>query len=267
MVRVGITGAAGRMGRMLVQAVHESEGLWLAAAIERPGHDSLGRDPAELAGVPASGIAITDDLPQALNGIDTLVDFSVPDSTLAALQGCVASNTAIVIGTTGFDDAGLDAIRAASARIPVFMAPNMSPGVNLVFKLLQIAAQALGDEADVEIFEAHHRHKIDAPSGTAVRMGEIVAQALGRDLSQVANYGREGITGARDDKTIGFQALRGGDIVGDHTVYFAAPGERIEITHRASSRMNFALGAMRAVRFIAEKPPGLYDMQGALGLD
>lgn len=264
--RVAITGAAGRMGRMLVQAIQETEGLTLGAAFERPGLTLLGSDAGELAGVGKLGVTLSDDIAGHLDDFDTLVDFSVPDSTLAALVQCRAAGKRLVIGTTGFDEAGLAKIREAASDIAIFMAPNMSVGVNLVFKLLEVAASIMGDSADVEIIEAHHKHKVDAPSGTAVRMGEIVADALDRNLPDVAVYGRQGITGERDPKTIGFETVRAGDIVGDHTVLFAGAGERIEITHRAHSRMNFAQGAMRAVQFLADQQNGLHDMQDALGL-
>jgi 4-hydroxy-tetrahydrodipicolinate reductase len=264
--RVAITGAAGRMGRMLVQAIQETDGLTLGAAFERPGLTLLGSDAGELAGVGKLGVNLSDDISAHLDEFDILVDFSVPESTLAALAFCLAAGKRLVIGTTGFDEAGLASIREASSDIAIFMAPNMSVGVNLVFKLLEVAAGILGDTVDVEIIEAHHKHKVDAPSGTAVRMGEILADALGRHLPDVAVYGREGITGERDPKTIGFETIRAGDIVGDHTVLFAGPGERIEITHRAHSRMNFAQGAMRAVQFLSGQQQGLHDMQDALGL-
>ena len=264
--RVAITGAAGRMGRMLVQAIQETDGLTLGAAFERPGLTLLGSDAGELAGIGKLGVTLSDDISAHLDDFDILVDFSVPESTLAALAFCRAAGKRLVIGTTGFDEAGLASIREASSDIAIFMAPNMSVGVNLVFKLLEVAAGILGDTVDVEIIEAHHKHKVDAPSGTAVRMGEILADALGRHLPDVAVYGREGITGERDPKTIGFETIRAGDIVGDHTVLFAGPGERIEITHRAHSRMNFAQGAMRAVQFLAGQQRGLHDMQDALGL-
>ena len=263
---MAITGAAGRMGRMLVQAVQETEGLTLGAAFERPGLTLLGSDAGELAGLGKLGVTLTDDIPGHLEDFDTLVDFSVPDSTLAALAHCRAGGKRLVIGTTGFDEAGLASIHEASQEIPIFMAPNMSVGVNLVFKLLEVAAGILGDGVDVEVIEAQHKHKVDAPSGTAVRMGEILADTLGRNLPEVAVYGREGITGERDPKTIGFETIRAGDIVGDHTVLFAGAGERIEITHRAHSRMNFAQGAMRAVQFLAGQERGMHNMQDALGL-
>ncbi|MFU8813793.1 MAG: 4-hydroxy-tetrahydrodipicolinate reductase [Pseudomonadales bacterium] len=265
MIRVAVTGAAGRMGKTLIQAIHEAEGLALGAAFERAGLTLLGADAGELAGVGRLNVALTDDLSAAADGFDTLIDFSVPEATLASVEICAARGKALVIGTTGFDQAGLARIRAAAERVPVLMAPNMSVGVNVVFKLVELAARALGDSADIEIIEAHHRHKIDAPSGTALRMGQIIAEALGRDLAEVAVYDRQGTTGARAREAIGFATVRAGDIVGEHTVLYAGNGERIEITHRAESRMNFAQGALRAVRFLQGRSSGLYDMQDVLG--
>lgn len=266
MIKVAITGAAGRMGRTLVQALEEDPALTLGAALERPGISLLGSDAGELAGIGRRDVTVVDSLSAVLGDFDTLVDFSTVESTLAALALCREHGKRLVIGTTGFDDAGLAAIDAAAKDIAILKAPNMSPGVNLVFKLIEMAASVMGDDADVEVIEAHHRHKVDAPSGTAVRMGDILAQTLGRNLDDVAVYGRQGITGERDRKTIGFETIRAGDIVGDHTVLFAAAGERIEITHRASSRMNFAQGALRAVKFLQDQPSGLFDMQDVLGL-
>jgi 4-hydroxy-tetrahydrodipicolinate reductase len=253
------------MGKTLVQAIHEADDLQLGAAFEYAGSDVLGSDAGELAGVGTLGVVVTSDPAQSLDKFDVAIDFTVVDATLALAQVCQNNAKAMVIGTTGFDDTQLQSLHAAAADIPVFMAPNMSVGVNLVFKLIEVAAAALGDEVDVEVLEAHHRHKVDAPSGTAVRMGEILANTLGRDLTTDAVYGRQGITGARERKTIGFSTMRGGDIVGEHTVMFAGEGERIEITHRAQSRMNFAAGALRAARFIHSQPPGLYNMQQLLG--
>ncbi|MBK8958565.1 MAG: 4-hydroxy-tetrahydrodipicolinate reductase [Proteobacteria bacterium] len=263
--RVAIAGAGGRMGRMLVTLLAEHPGLVLSAALEHPSSPHLGADAGLLAGVKASGVAITADPVAALAASDVLIDFTVPESTLAHLELCRKSGTRIVIGTTGFGDA-VAKIRQAAADVPIMFAPNMSVGVNLCFKLLDLTARVLGDDFDVEIIEAHHRHKIDAPSGTAVRMGEVLAAALGRDLKTCAVYGREGRTGARDRKTIGFETIRGGDIVGDHTVLFAGDGERIEITHKASDRSTFAAGALRAAGWLAAQGPGLYDMQDVLGL-
>lgn len=267
MTRIAITGAAGRMGRTLIQTIAEADDLELGAAFEYAGSDFLGLDAGELAGAGKQGVAITADVASATANFDVLVDFSVPAATLPALAACADAGRGIVIGTTGFDADGLAAIEAAGKRTAVLTAPNMSLGVNLVFRLIEMAARAIGNSTDIEILETHHRHKIDAPSGTAVRMGEIVADAVGRDLSDVAVYGREGITGARDDKTIGFATVRAGDIVGEHTVMFAGLGERIEITHRASSRLNFASGALAGARFIADKKAGRFDISDVLGLD
>jgi len=263
--RVAVTGAAGRMGRTVIQAVHEAEDLALGAALERTGSSLLGADAGELAGVGASGVVLTDDLGTALEHFDVLIDFSVPQATLDHAATCLAQAKGMVIGTTGFDAGGLAAIRDMAQQIPILMAPNMSVGVNLTFALVELASRVLGDSVDVEIVEAHHRHKIDAPSGTALRLGEMVARGLGHDLDELAVYGRHGITGPRPMGSIGFASLRAGDIVGEHTVLFAGTGERLEITHRAESRMNFAQGALRAVRYLAGRGPGLYDMQDVLG--
>lgn len=264
-MRIAVTGAAGRMGKTLIQAVQASIDLSLGAALEREGLSLLGADAGELAGIGKLGVALTSDLGAASDTFDALVDFSVPEATLANLAICRSRGKRLVIGTTGFDADGLAQISDAANDIAILMAPNMSVGVNLCFKLIELAASVLGDEVDVEIVEAHHRDKIDAPSGTAVHMGEIVATALGRDLNEVGVYGREGLTGPRDRKTIGFSTIRAGDIVGEHTVMYAGHGERIEITHRAQSRMNFAQGALRAVRFLEDRPSGLFDMQDVLG--
>ncbi len=265
MTRVAVTGAAGRMGKTLVQAIAEVKDLHLGAALERQDSTLLGADAGELAGVGPAGVAVTASLAEASEAFDVLIDFSVPPATLAALEVCREHGRGMVIGTTGFDAEGLGRIRSAAESIPIMMAPNMSVGVNLCFKLMEMAAGVLGDDVDIEVIEAHHRDKIDAPSGTAVRMGEIIAATLGRDLDAVAVYGRQGITGARERRTIGFETIRAGDIVGEHTVLFAGNGERIEITHRAQSRMNFAQGALRAVRFLSGESSGLYDMQDVLG--
>jgi 4-hydroxy-tetrahydrodipicolinate reductase len=254
------------MGRALIAACDMNEQTRLSAAIERPGHTLVGSDAGDLAGLGPLNVTVSDDLEAAVTGFDTLIDFTSPQSTLQNLETCVKHGKNIVIGTTGFDDAGKQKITEAAESIGVVFAPNMSVGVNLCLKLLDTAARILGDEVDIEVIEAHHRHKVDAPSGTAIRMGEVVATALGRDLSDCAVYGREGITGARDRKTIGFETIRAGDIVGDHTVLFAAEGERIEITHKASSRMTFANGAVRAASWVQQQPAGLYDMQDVLGL-
>lgn len=264
-MRLAIAGASGRMGRALIEAVAQAPDMQLAAAFERAGSPWLGRDAGELIGAQL-GVTIRDDPAAGLTGAQALIDFTRPEATLRHLGHCVEAGVGLIIGTTGFDDAGKAAIAQAAQRIPVVFAPNMSVGVNLTFKLLDIAARILNDGFDIEIVEAHHRHKVDAPSGTALRMGEVVAQALGRDLKNCAVYGREGVTGERNPNTIGFATVRGGDIVGDHTVMFAGIGERVEITHKASSRMTFALGALRAARFIAGRRSGLFDMQDVLGL-
>jgi 4-hydroxy-tetrahydrodipicolinate reductase len=254
------------MGRALIAACDMNEQTRLSAAIERPGNTLVGSDAGDLAGLGPLNVKVTDNLESAVTVFDTLIDFTSPQSTLMNLEACVKHGKNIVIGTTGFDDAGKQKITEAAGSIGVVFAPNMSVGVNLCLKLLDTAARILGNEVDIEVIEAHHRHKVDAPSGTAIRMGEVVADALGRDLSECAVYGREGITGARDRKTIGFETIRAGDIVGDHTVMFAADGERVEITHKASSRMTFANGAVRAASWLQQQPAGLYDMQDVLGL-
>ena len=266
MTRVAIPGAAGRMGRTLIDACGRADGMELTVASERPGHELLGSDAGMVAGVGELGVAIVDDLEAAAERFDVLIDFTSPAATLEHLEVCRRHGRRIVIGTTGFTPEQKQRIDAAAAEIGVVMAPNMSVGVNLCLKLLDMAARVLGDDVDIEIIEAHHRHKVDAPSGTALRMGEVVAGALGRDLRECAVYGREGITGARDRRTIGFETIRAGDIVGEHTVMFAAEGERVEITHKASSRMTFASGAVRAAGWVADRPAGLYDMQAVLGL-
>jgi 4-hydroxy-tetrahydrodipicolinate reductase len=255
------------MGKTLVEAVDLAGGEHaLTAAVERPESTLLGADVGELAGVGGRGVALVGSLDEVIGEIDVLIDFSIPAATLANTALCADRGVAIVIGTTGFTPEEQAQLEAAAGRTAVCKASNFSTGVNLCFKLLDMAARVLGDEVDIEIYEAHHRHKIDAPSGTALSMGEVVAGALGRDLRKVAVYGREGQTGARDRETIGFATVRAGDIVGDHTVTFAAEGERLEITHTASSRMSFARGAVRAAGWLVNQPPGLYDMQDVLGL-
>ena len=266
MLNVAVTGAAGRMGKTLIQAIHASEDLQLGAAFEHAQSEVLSQDAGELAGVGRLDVPITELSAQACQNFDVVVDFTAPAATLALAAICAPAGRAMVVGTTGFSPEELTTLQAAAKDIPLFMAPNMSLGVNLTFKLIEMAARALGDTVDVEVLEAHHRHKVDAPSGTAVRMGEILADTLQRDLETDAIYGREGITGARDRKTIGFSTMRGGDIVGEHTVMFAGEGERIEITHRAQSRMNFATGALTAARYVAKRGPGLYNMQQLLDL-
>lgn len=263
--RVAIAGAGGRMGRTLVALLAEHPSLCLGAALEHPQSPHLGTDAGLLAGVAACACPITADPAAVVADFDVLIDFTVPESTLAHVQLCRSAGRRMVIGTTGLGAAS-EQIRAASADIPIVFAPNMSVGVNLCFRLLELAAAVLGDDFDVEIIEAHHRHKIDAPSGTAVRMGEILAATLGRDLATDAVYGRQGRTGPRARRTIGFETIRAGDIVGDHTVLFAGAGERIEITHRAADRSTFASGALRAADWLTAQAAGLYDMQDVLGL-
>ncbi|MEW6648469.1 MAG: 4-hydroxy-tetrahydrodipicolinate reductase [Pseudomonadota bacterium] len=266
MIRVAVTGAAGRMGRVLIEACQQAEGVTLGAAIERPGSSVIGVDAGELAGIGRNGVAVTDNLAAVAGEFDVLIDFTRPEVTLANLAACRAAGKRMVIGTTGLDAAQKATLAEAGQEIGIVSAPNMSVGVNLCLKLLDMAARVLGDEVDIEIIEAHHRHKVDAPSGTALAMGETVAAALGRDLKECAVYGRQGHTGERDRKTIGFETIRAGDIVGDHTVLFAALGERVEITHKASSRMTFAKGAVRAAAWLMQKERGLYDMQDVLDL-
>lgn len=254
------------MGRALLKAGRASPAVEVTVAIERSGSSVIGSDAGELAGIGTLGVRIVNDLAAAMNDFDVLIDFTRPEVTLANLALCRAHGKRIVIGTTGFDDAGKQAIAAAAADIAVVFAPNMSVGVNLCFKLLDMAARVMGNEVDIEIIEAHHRHKVDAPSGTALRMGEVVAGALGRDLTQCAVYGREGQIGERERGTIGFETIRAGDIVGEHTVMFADIGERVEITHKASSRMTFANGAVRAAAWLMTHQSGQFDMQDVLGL-
>ncbi len=252
------------MGRTLVQAVHGTTGLKLTAASEQPSSSLLGTDAGELAGVGKLGVPLVSDLSET--SFSVLIDFTRPEATLEHLELCRRTGRALVIGTTGLDEAQRAKVEESAAEIGIVFAPNMSVGVNLCFQLLRIAAQVLGEEVDIEIIEAHHRHKVDAPSGTALRMGEIIADTLGRDLQEVALFGREGETGPRDRQTIGFETIRAGDIVGEHSVWFAAEGERVEISHKASSRMTFARGAARAAAWIVEQGPGLFDMQDVLGL-
>jgi 4-hydroxy-tetrahydrodipicolinate reductase len=265
-IKIAVTGANGRMGKTLIEAVANADGLELGAAIERPQSSLIGVDAGEMAGLGKNGVTIVDDIDAVINDFDVLIDFTVPVATLANLSACQAAGKKIIIGTTGFTSDEQQKIDNAANTIAICKASNFSTGVNVCFKLLDIAARVLGDDADIEVYEAHHRHKIDAPSGTALSMGEVVADALGRDLKKVAVYGREGQTGARDRKTIGFATVRAGDIVGDHTVTFAAEGERVEITHKASSRMSFGRGAVRAAQWLMAKEKGLFDMQDVLDL-
>jgi 4-hydroxy-tetrahydrodipicolinate reductase len=253
------------MGRTLLEAVLNDSELRLAVALEQADHPALGRDAGELAGI-ACGVRISADFAQALADADALIDFTRPEGTLAHLEACRRHGTAAVIGTTGFSDAQKARIAEAAKQLPIVMAPNMAIGVNAAFKLAETAARILGDAYDVEIVEAHHRHKVDAPSGTALKLGEVVARALGRDLARCAVHGRHGDAGERDPRAIGFHAVRGGDIVGEHTVIFAGTGERVEVTVRSQSRMTYALGALRAAKFLRGRRAGLYDMFDVLGL-
>jgi 4-hydroxy-tetrahydrodipicolinate reductase len=264
-LKIAVAGSSGRMGRALLDAVLRSDDVRLSAALEQAGNPHVGKDAGELVGS-VCGVKISSDIERALAGSDVLIDFTRPEGTLEHVAACLKLGVKMVIGTTGFNEQGKQAITDASRTRAIAMAPNFSIGVNVAFKLLEVAAKALGPGYDVEILEAHHRHKVDAPSGTALRMGEIVAHALGRDLKQCAIYGREGVTGERRDETIGFATVRGGDLVGDHTVMFIGTGERVEVTHRASSRANYANGALRAARFIEDKKSGLFDMHDVLGL-
>ncbi|MDO9189167.1 MAG: 4-hydroxy-tetrahydrodipicolinate reductase [Sulfurimicrobium sp.] len=265
MLNIAIAGSSGRMGRALLEAVAQMPDMRVHAALERAGSPYLGKDSGELIGSP-NGVLICEDAAAALRGCDVLVDFTRPEATLQHMELCRMLGVKMVIGTTGFTPEQKEKIFDVSHECGIVFAPNMSVGVNLLFKLLDTAARVLNEGYDIEVLEAHHRHKVDAPSGTALRLGEVVAEALGRDLSECAVYGREGVTGERSPSTIGFATVRGGDIVGDHTVLFAGIGERVEITHKASSRATFALGALRAARFLAGRGAGLYDMQDVLGL-
>lgn len=263
--RVAVAGASGRMGRMLIEAIQGSGDCVLAGALDVPGSPGLGQDAAAFLGH-GSGVLITDDLRAGLQGADVLIDFTRPEGTLAHLQVCAALGVKAVVGTTGFSEAQKTDIAELARQTAIVLAPNMSVGVNVTLKLLEMAAKALATGYDIEIIEAHHRHKVDAPSGTALKMGEVIAGALGRDLNDCAVYAREGVTGERDPSSIGFATIRGGDIVGDHTVLFAGTGERIEITHKSSSRATYAQGSLRAVRFLGGHATGLFDMADVLGL-
>ena len=263
--RIAVAGASGRMGRMLIEAIEQSEDCVLAGALDLPGSPALGLDATAFLGH-ASGVMITSDLHQGLAQAQVLIDFTRPEGTLAHLQVCTELGVKLVIGTTGFSEAEKQTLAEGAQKVAVMLAPNMSVGVNVTLKLLEMAAKALSTGYDIEIIEAHHRHKVDAPSGTALKMGEVIAQALGRDLNDCAVYERHGHTGERDPSSIGFATVRGGDIVGDHTVLFAGTGERIEITHKSSSRETYAQGSLRAVRFLAQKSHGMFDMFDVLGL-
>ncbi|MDX5628996.1 MULTISPECIES: 4-hydroxy-tetrahydrodipicolinate reductase [unclassified Brenneria] len=266
-IRIAVAGAGGRMGRQLIQAVAQIEGAVLGAALERQGSSLLGADAGELAGLGKSGVTVSDSLDAVRDEFDVLIDFTRPEGTLTHLAFCRQHRKSLVIGTTGFDDQGKAAIRDAAQDIGIVFAANFSVGVNVMLKLLEKAAKVMGDYTDIEIIEAHHRHKVDAPSGTALAMGEAIAGALGRDLKTCAVYAREGHTGERDPQSIGFATVRAGDIVGEHTAMFADIGERVEITHKASSRMTFANGAVRAAIWLKDKKSGLFDMKDVLGLE
>ena len=263
-LRVAIAGCTGRMGHMLIEAVLASDDCVLAGALDREGSPAVGQDATAFLGK-LSGVTIASDLREGLKNADCLIDFTRPEGTMAHLAVCRELGVKLVIGTTGFSGEEKAEIGATAKDIAIVMAPNMSVGVNVVLRLLDTAARALKEGYDIEIVEAHHRHKVDAPSGTALKMGEVVAAAIGRDLKECAVYGREGVTGERDPSTIGFATVRGGDVVGDHTVMFMGTGERIEITHRSNSRANYAAGSLRAARFLRGRPPGLYGMDDVLG--
>lgn len=265
MMKIAVAGAAGRMGRTIIEAASLDDGVQLTAAVENTGNACLGLDAGELAGVGSAGVIITEDLDPG--AFDVLIEFTSAKATLEHAELCAMHGTNMVIGTTGFTPVELEQIESAAGSTAIMLAPNMSVGVNLTLKLLEVAAKTLGDDVDIEIIEAHHRHKVDAPSGTALKMGEVIANALDRDLNECAIYGREGITSERDRATIGFATVRAGDIVGEHTVMFAGTGERIEITHRASSRMTFGNGAVRAARWVAAREKGLFNMNDVLELN
>lgn len=266
-LKIAIVGAGGRMGRQLIQAIHSTEGVELSAAFERKGSSLIGTDAGELGGVGELGVIVADNITAQIERFDVLIDFTRPEGTLTHLQICVENQKKIVIGTTGFDDTGKQAIQNAAKQTAVVFASNFSVGVNLVFKLLEKAAKVMGDYCDIEIIEAHHRHKVDAPSGTALSMGEHIAKTLGRDLKTHGVFCREGITGERKRDEIGFSTIRASDIVGEHSVWFADIGERVEISHKASSRMTFANGAVRAAKWLENKQKGLFDMTDVLDLN
>lgn len=266
MLRIALVGVSGRMGLSLMKAVAAAEHAELTVAVSRPDSLAIGKDAGELAGISPLGVTVSDNLAAKVDQFDVLIDFTRPDASMEYIEICRQAGKQIVIGTTGYSEAQKAAIAEAAKDVALVIAPNMSVGVNLSLKLLEMTAKVMGDYTDIEVIEAHHRHKIDAPSGTALRMGEVVAATLGRDLKDCAIYGREGDTGARDRKTIGFSTIRAGDIVGEHTVMFADDGERVEITHKATSRMTFANGAVRAAVWLADKQQGWFDMQDVLGL-
>lgn len=266
MIRIAVVGASGRMGLCLIKAAELSNNTSLNVAISRAGSDVIGRDAGEIAGIGRLDIKVQDDLAAKVGDFDALIDFTRPDISMEYIELCRKAGKTIIIGTTGYSEAQKATMAEAAKDIAIVFAPNMSVGVNLSLKLLEMTAKVMGDYTDIEIIEAHHRHKVDAPSGTALRMGEVIADTLGRNLKDCAIYSREGDTGERDRKTIGFSTIRAGDIVGEHTVMFADEGERVEITHKATSRMTFANGAVRAAVWLKEQKNGLYDMQDVLGL-
>ncbi|MEC7875924.1 MAG: 4-hydroxy-tetrahydrodipicolinate reductase [Pseudomonadota bacterium] len=265
-VKIGVCGAAGKMGKAILEVCKETDGVEIGAAIEHPESSEIGADAGEVAGIGKLGIEITDDILSVSNEIDVMIDFTLATSVIQNIDKCISSNCKMVIGTTGLYDKNHARIKSAANEIAIVFAPNMSIGVNLCFKLLEMTSNVIGKDADIEIIEAHHRDKKDSPSGTAIRMGEIVADATERNLKDCAVYGREGNTGPRDKNTIGFETIRAGDIVGDHTVVFATTGERIEITHKATSRKTFATGAVKAAQWLGDKQKGLFDMQDVLNL-
>lgn len=267
LVNLAVNGAAGRMGRQLLAAIAERDDACLSAAADAPGQSCIGLDASLLSGGQPSGVLVSDQMEKAAAQSDVIIDFTAPSVSLALLDALGQSDTRVVIGTTGFTHEQIKQLHQHADRRPIVFAPNYSIGVTVTLALLHQAARALGDDYDVEVIEAHHRHKVDAPSGTAIRMGEVLAQALGRDLDECAIYGRQGITGERETKTIGFETIRAGDIIGDHTVLFAGNGERIEVTHKATDRMTFARGAVRSALWLADQPAGLYDMTHVLGIN
>jgi 4-hydroxy-tetrahydrodipicolinate reductase len=264
-MKIAVAGASGRMGHMLIEAIVKADDAVLSGALDIAASPAIGTDPAAFLGK-STGIAIESDLAKGLAGAEFLIDFTRPEGTLEHLKYCAANNIKMIIGTTGFDAAGKAAIAEAAKYVAIMFAPNMSVGVNVTMKLLEMAAKNFSEGYDIEIIEAHHRNKVDSPSGTAIKMGEVIAHTLGKELNDVAVWAREGVTGARDPSSIGFATVRGGDIIGDHTVLFAGIGERIEISHKSSSRESYAYGSLRAARFLTDKKTGLYDMQDVLGL-
>jgi 4-hydroxy-tetrahydrodipicolinate reductase len=265
-IKIGIVGAAGRMGKMLIEEVGLTPGAVLAAAAERAGHEAVGQDAGTFAGLKPCGVKIGAGAEDVFKASDIVIDFTVPKATAAHAALAAAGKKALVIGTTGIEGAEAQAIRDAGRTVPIVWAPNMSAGVNLMFALTERVAKALGPDYDIEILEMHHKHKVDAPSGTALGLGQAAAKGRGVELAKVAARGRDGITGARKSGAIGFAALRGGDVVGDHTVIFAGEGERLELVHKGSSRRIYSRGALRAALWVKDKKPGVYDMADVLGI-